>query len=86
MLLPYREDPRSATFGARSDCLLARLVLRRVLVSGVLLVGGDVGVMVLVCSLDRFSAEYQGMIGSLFWLLGVVIWLFGLGGGFDRIK
>lgn len=87
MVLPYREDPRSATFGARYDCLLDRLVLCRVLDSDVLLVGADdEEVMVLVCSLDRFNAEYQGMIGSCFGFWVYVIWLFGLGGGFDRIK
>jgi hypothetical protein len=85
MLLPYREDPRSATFGARYDCLLDRLGLC-LLVSVVLLVGADDEVMMLVCSLDRFSAEYQGMIGSCFGFWVYVIWLFGLGGGFDRIK
>jgi hypothetical protein len=52
----------------------------------VLLVGADDEVMMLVCSLDRFSAEYQGMIGSCFGFWVYVIWLFGLGGGFDRIK
>jgi hypothetical protein len=87
MLLPYREDPRSATFGARYDCLLDRLGLC-LLVSDVLLVGADdEEVMMLVCSLDRFSAEYQGMIGSCFgfwvYVICCLVWVADLTGSSD---